>query len=44
MEKQDNLATEILCSIEKDKKFLTKALFVSLIASAVLAIVAFIKK
>jgi len=44
MERSESLATEILHSLKKDKEFLVMALFVSLIANAVLAIVAFIKK
>ncbi len=44
MEKPEGLATEILHSLKKDKEFLVIALFVSLIANAVLAIVALIKK
>ncbi len=44
MKRQETLAMEILHSIKKDKEFLAVALFVSLIANAVLAVVAFIKK
>jgi len=44
MEKPESLATEILHSVKKDKEFLVMALLVSLIANAVLAIVALIKK
>lgn len=44
MEKPEGLATEILHSLKKDKEFLVMALLVSVIANAVLAIVAFIKK
>ncbi len=44
MERPVGLATEILHEFKKANKFLAMALLVSLIANAVLAIVAFIKK
>ncbi len=43
MEKQRQLAIEILCCEQRIKKILTIALFISLIANAVLTVMVFIK-
>lgn len=43
MEKQRHLALEILCYEQKIRKILTVALFISLIANAVLTVMVLIK-
>lgn len=44
MERPMGIATEIIYSLQKDKKFLIVALFASLLANIVMVVTTFIKK